>query len=774
MSAHAQDCSDYLNGLLDGEAGTIAPSQLQIDRTCTIRNYPAGNELGTNFSFLTQPGQTDDRWVVIFDNVVHTGQMACNAVAGHKIWFTNGSSTSIQEGCQNLLIPVEKIDKQGPAAASIGVPFTYRLTLPVLFDPGTGTVINTEGSLNELHSITLIDDLNATGVDLTYVSHSVYWETSGTAVSHTFVNNGGVLTFDNFPIIPAGEQVILEITVVLEDSPVNSPGTQFINTAKWEFGRLIDGVFYEPLPGEWGISEPTTIGGPELVMTKSGPATLNLGDVGDFVLDIHNTGNSDAWDAQLVDRLPNAANGGMCDAPPVITSAQVFAADGTTAVPGKGPLTAGVDYDANFNDAPQCVLSFAALTAAAVIGADERLVIRYQSELDWNTANNITLTNVAGVTAWFNDDDGNPNRQGYARTVTNGTVGTPDHQDAHTLATVLTGYYFEKTVANRTTGVSPSSDAAPGDALRYTLRLRTTDSALNDFRFYDELGALNAQPSFVPGTLAIVPGTLPPGADAGNTNPAGGADGTGVLDIRSLSLGLDSELQIQFDATLADTLIDGSVVANQVQLISNGPVLLSDDPYLNGTADPEIDGDEDPTRVLIEAAPPVALGKGKHSGHRRDRGGVQLYRDGAVRAAHGTDLRRPHPRRPHCVGRGSRIRVRRAHRRYRYLDAREHRHCNEPGHRGSGQRHRHPGRTAGGRRNLRAADRYAGECRGPRVYQQRKLHLPPARRRSADSAHWRCRHLRPDDSRRAGTHRRQVRPAADAGGHSGDVHARCP
>ena len=150
VSAQAQDCSDYSNGLLDGFAGTIAPSQLQIDRNCTVRNYPASNPLGTNFSFFTQPGQNPDRWLIVFDNVVHTGQMSCNSVLEHKIWFTNGSSTTIQEGCQNLLIPVEKIDKQNPAGqttAAIGVPFTYRLTLPVLFDPGTGTAINTSGSV---------------------------------------------------------------------------------------------------------------------------------------------------------------------------------------------------------------------------------------------------------------------------------------------------------------------------------------------------------------------------------------------------------------------------------------------------------------------------------------------------------------------------------------------------------------------------------------------------------------------------------------------------
>ncbi|MCH8116763.1 MAG: hypothetical protein IIA78_01430, partial [Proteobacteria bacterium] len=363
-NAQAQSCSDYPNGVMDGFAGDVAPSQLQIDRNCTIRNYPASNPLTTNFSFKTQPGQTDERWLIVFDNVVHTGQMSCASVLDHKIWFTNGSSSSIQEGCQNLLIPVEKIDKQNPAGqttAAIGVPFTYTLTIPVLFDSATGTVINFSGSLNDLHSVFVTDDLNATGADLTYVSHVAYWRDTGAPVPHTFSNVGGVLTFDIAPIIPAGQQIEIEITVVLDDSPANVPGTQFINTAKWQFGRLIDGVFYEPLPGEWGITPPMTIAAPELVVTKSGPATLgrtlNLGEWGDFAIDVQNTGLSEAWNVTILDRLPDGATGGMCDITPEVLSAQVFAADGVTPVPGKGPLVEGTDYSLSFVGVPTCELT---------------------------------------------------------------------------------------------------------------------------------------------------------------------------------------------------------------------------------------------------------------------------------------------------------------------------------------------------------------------------------------------------------------------------------
>src|SRR5215813_602581 len=174
VQARAEDrCVADLGGVIDGLVTPNPPAQVQIDGNCTIRNFPASNPLRTNFSFYTSPGTNNERWLVIFDNVVHTGNMSCNNVQGHHIWFTNGSSSKIKASCQNLFVPVEKINKQNPAGqstAAIGVPFTYKLTIPVLFDPVSGTVTNSSGSPNDLHGITVTDDLNATGADLSFVS----------------------------------------------------------------------------------------------------------------------------------------------------------------------------------------------------------------------------------------------------------------------------------------------------------------------------------------------------------------------------------------------------------------------------------------------------------------------------------------------------------------------------------------------------------------------------------------------------------------------------
>src|SRR5204862_5675713 len=180
-----------------------------------------------------------------------------------------------------------------------------------------------------------------------------------------------------------------------------------------------------------------------------------------------------------------------------------------------------------------CQLDITMLTATGRIGPNERLIIRYRTQLDTNTQNRVTLTNVAGAIQWFNGDSSNSSRKSYTRTLTNGTPGVLDHEDAFTVTVAFAGYVFDKTVADLTTGVNPAKTAAPGDKLRYTLRFRTT-TGFSNFRIFDELDAMNTRPAFVPGTLTLV--TFPAGADISATSSTGGTKGTRVLHIRNLSL----------------------------------------------------------------------------------------------------------------------------------------------------------------------------------------------------------------------------------------------
>src|SRR5260370_39326483 len=77
------------------------------------------------------------------------------------------------------------------------------------------------------------------------------------------------------------------------------------------------------------------------------------------------------------------------------------------------------------------------LTAAATISQNQRLIINYQTQLDANSQNGVTLTNVAGATQWFDGPSTNPTRNTFTGPLTNGTPGVLDNQDAHTVTVVV-------------------------------------------------------------------------------------------------------------------------------------------------------------------------------------------------------------------------------------------------------------------------------------------------------------------------------------------------
>jgi uncharacterized repeat protein (TIGR01451 family) len=564
-AVHAQaqssvNCPSPTNGaVIDGFVNPTPPSQININGNCTIQNFPASNPLTSNISFF---GNNSAHWLVIFDNVDFIGNISCDKVQGNAIWFVNGSTTTVRPDCQNLFIPVEKIDKQNPpgqTTAAIGVPFTYKLTIPVLFDPLSGIVINNQGSPNDLHSVVITDDLNATGAVLSYVSHTVSWKSSGTPVPHSFSNVGGVLTFSNFPIVPAGQQIVIDLTVVLQNVPANAPGTQFFNTAKWQFGRLINGIFYQPLPGESGITPPMTIVAPNLVMTKTGPATMALGQWGQFGLDIQNTGSGDAWNVTLLDRFPKGNNGGTCSTTPQILSAQVFQADGVTPVAGKGPLVPGSDFSISYA-ASTCQLTLTMLTAAGTIGPTQRLIVTYQTQLDANSQNGAQLTNVAGATQWFNGDSSVSTRQSFTHTLTNGTPGVLDFQDAHTITVVVNALNITKQVS-----VVGGGAALPGGQLDYLVHVtNVSTNPVTPVVITDDLSTAGA------GRLTFV-----------NSTATMNGSATGVTIVGSLltanysavygPLQPGQSVDVRFRVNIASGLPAGTTLTNTAVVTWNNP-----------------------------------------------------------------------------------------------------------------------------------------------------------------------------------------------------------
>src|SRR2546426_1971170 len=558
----AGGCVANFGGVIDGFVNPVPPSQINIDGNCTIRNFPASNPLTSNLSFTG----TGRGWLVIFDNVDFTGNLACDKSHGNFIWFVNGSITGAHVlGCANLFVPVDKIDKEnppGPPFVSIGVPFTYTLTFPQLVSATTGAVINPNGSNVEVDHVTVTDNLNATGVSLSYVNSSAAWKGSGAPVPFAVTNASGLLTFSGFPPIPAGQQIVLSVTVVLNNAvPPNSPGTQFSNTANWTLGTTIGGTFHYPIPGEQGISSPPlTIAAPGLVMTKGGPATMNPGQLGQFTLNAQNAGNSDAWNATIVDKLPTGTTGGMCNMTPQVLSARVFQADGVTPVAGKGPLTAGTDYTLSYAGAPACALTLNMLSAEAVIGPTQRLIVTYQTQLDANTQNGATLTNVAGTTLWYNGPSSATGRQSYTCTLTNGTPGVLDCQDAHTVKVVFPALTITKQVA-----VVGGGLAVPGATLDYLVHVTNTSAnPVNPVVTTDNLNAAGA------GALTYVAGSA-----TMNGSPNGVSVVGNVITANYLAtygpLAPGGTIDLRFRATLGSTLAAGTIVTNTGVVTWNTP-----------------------------------------------------------------------------------------------------------------------------------------------------------------------------------------------------------
>ncbi|RFA33208.1 hypothetical protein CAL65_17705 [Alkalilimnicola ehrlichii] len=217
----------------------------------------------------------------------------------------------------NTLTPsaLQKANTQPTAA--IGEPFRYRITVPA--EP-----VNTA-----LYDVRIQDDLTASAADLSFVAVT---KVSGSA-DWTPENTGdatGVIIADpaNGIDIPAGEQVVIELEVVLDDSATNVSGLRFRNTADYSYNAVKgDESSRVENPAHEGTTAEMTIVGPDtLRLLKTGPDIMRVGTADGFTIAVENTGSGPAWGVTVTGLLPE----GMCEAAPADFVAHIEAADGTT------------------------------------------------------------------------------------------------------------------------------------------------------------------------------------------------------------------------------------------------------------------------------------------------------------------------------------------------------------------------------------------------------------------------------------------------------------
>jgi uncharacterized repeat protein (TIGR01451 family) len=372
---------------------------------------------------------------------------------------------------------------------------------------------------------------------------------------------------------PPGEGCTDRVTIVASPTPTtfNVDGIDYTlsmsflnngNPVSEFITREGDTVNSSGLVGEFTLP-PIPPGTPVLTVDKSGPPTMNPAEWGNFVIDVQNTGPIDAYNATLLDRLPDGPTGGMCSTAPQILSARVFASDGVTPVLSKGPLVEGPDYSLVWSSAA-CELTFNALSSASVIGPGERLIIAYRAQLDADFAYGTNLTNVAGATQWFNAQAAHPGRTTYTRTVTDGTVGVVDHEDAHTV-TIVPLLYADKAAVLQVDASSPGIVDA-GDVLRYTIRiynngtLPITQTLLRD--------SVPANTTYVADSTTL--DGQPVGRPDGGVSPL-----IAGVDVATLAAGATAV--VTFDLRVNDGVPPGTVIMNQAVVdTAELPDLLTD------------------------------------------------------------------------------------------------------------------------------------------------------------------------------------------------------
>lgn len=489
--------------------------------------------------------------------------------------------------------------------ASIGEPFRYRVTIPATTQAAA------------LNDVQVVIDLPDTA-ELVFVSAEKVSGSANFVPVNTGTGNQLIIEDTTNGIdVPANEQAVVDVVVRLRDvNPPNADGQVFNTSATYRYNFVND----DPASGQGAgggntTADMTVVEPTELVMTKSmanGATTIQSGMPGRFLLDVHNRGTGPAWDLTVRDFLPNTDQGGLCATPPANFAATILDAGGNVVA----ALSQGSDFTAAF-DADACTLTFGTVGAAAKVAADHHVQFAYDAYLDVDTVDGTALDNVAGAERWYSWDSTGPDariyERAYAANPPDGTPSVEDHEDVFTVTAAVPSVLFEKVVENITTGVSPATTATPGDLLQYTVTLRNlSDLDVENVSVIDELDRLNAPAFFAPGTLQLI--AAPVGADTAATSATGGANGSGLVDVRNLILGGagsgTEEIQLVYQVQLVDVIDNATAVLNQAQVQLPGQALInSDDPNINGAADPQVAGDEDPTRVIIESAPVLKVEK---------------------------------------------------------------------------------------------------------------------------------------------------------------------
>ncbi|MEJ2393068.1 MAG: SdrD B-like domain-containing protein, partial [Gammaproteobacteria bacterium] len=206
--------------------------------------------------------------------------------------------TNAAQNSLTSLTPGPLLKENTQPTAAIGVQFKYRITVPA-------APVNTA-----LHDVRIIDDLSASAADLRFINVA---KISGSG-SWTPVNSGSdtnlvIEDTVNGIDIPAGEQVVVEVTVELMNTSKNVIGLDFTNTADYTYNQ-VDNTPASQTNGLPGTTEPMQIVGliaqktVSIAVDNNSNGLVDPGDVLLYTIDVNNLGVSTVTGVVLTDDVP--------------------------------------------------------------------------------------------------------------------------------------------------------------------------------------------------------------------------------------------------------------------------------------------------------------------------------------------------------------------------------------------------------------------------------------------------------------------------------------
>ncbi len=355
--------------------------------------------------------------------------------------------------------------------------------------------------------------------------------------------------------IAAGQQVLITLTTRVQNNAAANAGVSFTNTAAYDYTGLDPAADTSGTSAELTLVEPTIAIAKTVANVTTPGAAPVAGEVLRYTLTFTASGGAsddnygDAFDLQIDDSLGL----GLLYIP------------GTATVNGGGnTITDPADNGGDGINTSQS-LSWGLADASADIDVVEGTVVTvtYDVQILSGVAAGQDLINSANVRWTSLDGASVDERDGSNSPALNDYFAGP----ATTTVTTRLEVNLLKSVVNDTSGQDPGTAAEPGDTLRYTLVL-TNDSVvpITNGVFTDTLSS-----AFAAGTLQLM--TYPNSADIGNTDASGGANGTGLVDIRNLTLAANGNagdsITLEFTVQLTAVIDSGTVVANTGQLVGD-------------------------------------------------------------------------------------------------------------------------------------------------------------------------------------------------------------